>query len=389
MTTARRTKARAPRILVLSAAVWFLGASIPARAEKQQKIIDRMIQLNKIGMDDLDTAEFAGAKAALVEAMKLGKRGGLDSHPIMARTYIHMGALASMGWKYRRTAKIYFMKALKIQPDIEPEKTFRTGSVGPIFLKARQRWQAAVAADKAADPSEVGDSDDDDDKPVRKAQEHAKPSRGSRDGNQVPIDASRLQWSLWIGGGGGQRDIGTRRRRSVIAPRIGAGLSFRLTAFNHSAYELRWGPWLVGETQLDGGLGEGGLALMLVPIRAARAAYELRAGGGLFADRLSRSGEVSVTLTCGTRSVAPSGSSAARSGSDSDSADEAEAGDPEDATARGGPDTLAFANGVRVFVEGRSVPVRGRGISVLGGLEITPSLFFPPYKSERWVGGWP
>ena len=388
MTTASRAKARAPRILVLSAAVWFLGASTPARAEKQQKIIDRMIQLNKIGMDDLDTAEFAGAKAALVEAMKLGKGAGLDSHPIMARTYIHMGALASMGWKDRRTAKIYFMKALKIQPDIEPEKTFRTGSVGPIFLKARQRWQAAVAADKAADPSEVEDNDDDDtDKPSRKAPGRAKPSQGSSDKNQVPIDASPLQWSLWIGGGGGQRDIIRRRRRSVIAPRIGAGLSFRLTAFNHSAYELRWGPWLVGETQLDGGLGEGGLALMLVPTRAARAAYELRAGGGFFADRLSRSGEVSVTLTCGTRSVAPSGSSAARSGSDSGS--EAEAGDPEDAPARGGPDTLAFANGVRVFVEGRTVPVRGRGISVLGGLEITPSLFFPPYKSERWVGGWP
>jgi hypothetical protein len=53
------------------------------------------------------------------------------------------------------------------------------------------------------------------------------------------------------------------------------------------------------------------------------------------------------------------------------------------------PNKVAFANGVRLFVEARIVPVRGRGLTAIGGLEITPSLFFPPYRSERWVGGWP
>src|SRR5678810_1215969 len=52
-----------------------------------QATIEKLVQMNKRALDDYDTLEWDGAKKTLIDALMLGKKAGLDNHPVMARTY--------------------------------------------------------------------------------------------------------------------------------------------------------------------------------------------------------------------------------------------------------------------------------------------------------------
>jgi len=95
--------------------------------------IDKLVQLNKKAMDDFDTADFDAAKKSLLDAEKLGKRAGLESHPVMARTYIHLGAVYLAGYKDKQKSQHYFEKALDIQSDIKLDKNMTSQSLRDAF----------------------------------------------------------------------------------------------------------------------------------------------------------------------------------------------------------------------------------------------------------------
>jgi hypothetical protein len=124
-------------------------------AAQEQAAVDRLVQLNKRAMDDYDTADFDVARKMLLEAEKLGKRAGLEGHPVMARTYVHLGALYWVGYKDSKKAQHYFGKALAIQPDIKLDKNMVSGSLNKLFAKAQEQHGGAPraeAADAAATP---------------------------------------------------------------------------------------------------------------------------------------------------------------------------------------------------------------------------------------------
>jgi hypothetical protein len=106
-------------------------------AAQDQATIEKLVQLNKKAMDDYDTAEFDAAKKALLDAEKLGKRSGLESHPVMARTFIHLGALYLVGYKDKQKAQHYFGKALDIQPDIKLDKNLTSSTVRDLFASVQ------------------------------------------------------------------------------------------------------------------------------------------------------------------------------------------------------------------------------------------------------------
>ncbi len=124
----------------------------PAVAQ-DQATIDRLVQLNKKAMDDYDTADFDAAKKSLLDAEKAGKRAGLEGHPVMARTYIHLGALYLMGYKDKPKAQHYFGKALDIQPDIKIDKTLTSPSVRDVFAEVKAQKGEASSAESLFPPS--------------------------------------------------------------------------------------------------------------------------------------------------------------------------------------------------------------------------------------------
>src|SRR3954469_7052073 len=126
------------------AVVAFLVVTGVARwsAAQDPGVIDKLVQLNKKAMDDFDTADFDAAKKSLLDAEKLGKRAGLESHPVMARTYIHLGAVYLAGYKDKQKSQHYFEKALDIQSDIKLDKNMTSQSLRDAF--------AAVAAKRSS-----------------------------------------------------------------------------------------------------------------------------------------------------------------------------------------------------------------------------------------------
>jgi len=130
---------------VLAATIAFVLVTCVARLSvaQDQATIDKLVQLNKKAMDDYDTADFDAAKKSLLDAEKAGKRAGLETHPVMARTYIHLGAVYLLGFKDKAKAQHYFEKALDIQGDIKLDRNLTSGTVKDAF--------AAVVAKRGGD----------------------------------------------------------------------------------------------------------------------------------------------------------------------------------------------------------------------------------------------
>ncbi|MEO8212686.1 MAG: tetratricopeptide repeat protein [Myxococcales bacterium] len=140
--------------LVMLTTLLAAGAAPKAQAQAQDPaLIDKLVQLNKKAMDDYDTADFDVAKKSLLEAEKTGKRAGLEGHPVMARTYIHLGALYLVGFKDKAKAQHYFNKALDIQADIKLDTSLTSASVRDAFAATKaQRGDAAGAGAESLFP---------------------------------------------------------------------------------------------------------------------------------------------------------------------------------------------------------------------------------------------
>ena len=91
-------------IALLSVALAFGAVALaPQTARAQdQAAIDKLVQMNKKALDDFDTLDFDAAKRVLLDALVAGKKAGLDNHPVMGRTYIHLGAVYITGFKDRQ-----------------------------------------------------------------------------------------------------------------------------------------------------------------------------------------------------------------------------------------------------------------------------------------------
>jgi hypothetical protein len=162
----RRACARVATSIVL--AVTLLAG--PARAQ-DQAAIEKLVQLNKKALADYDTLEWESAKRTLLEAVMAGKKAGLDNHAVMARTYVHLGALYVTGFKDRDKALQSFTRALEIDPSIQLSRGIATQEVNEVFAEARRRQggEGTVTPPPPAPPKkktqrlsvsdEVGDGD--------------------------------------------------------------------------------------------------------------------------------------------------------------------------------------------------------------------------------------
>jgi hypothetical protein len=122
-------------------------------AAQEQAAIEKLVQMNKRALDDYDTLEWDAAKKTLLDALVAGKKAGLDNHPVMARTYVHLGAVYITGFKNRDKAIQSFSRALEIDPAIQLSKGIATTEVNDAFAEAKRSKGGGGGGGETAPPS--------------------------------------------------------------------------------------------------------------------------------------------------------------------------------------------------------------------------------------------
>ena len=125
-------------------APWLLAAGLlmlafgraPAHAEDEAAAIDKIVKLNKRAVDEYQNLNFDKARKLLDEALAACTRSGLDSHPVTARTHVHMGVVLFAGLKDKDGAVAEFKKAVQIQPDVKLDTALATPEIQEAYDQA-------------------------------------------------------------------------------------------------------------------------------------------------------------------------------------------------------------------------------------------------------------
>jgi hypothetical protein len=201
--------------------------------------VEKVTALNKKALDEYKKRDYEAARALLKEALEICNSSGLDTHPIKARTHIHLGIVSIVGFKDRDLGIKHFRKALEIQPDIKLTKMLVTRELNDAFEQAALvaggsgggaepgggeagGGAAAQQGDEGGGASEGGNAprasgDDDENEPkkpvrVRRAPPPRKKKTTDEDGGEGG------------GGGGGDEDEGEAPAyRVFIAVAFGSG----------------------------------------------------------------------------------------------------------------------------------------------------------------------
>ncbi len=143
-----------PRNLVIALAGALTCLLVPAAAHAQNApAVEKLIQMNKKALDDYETLEWDSAKRTLLQALVFAKKSSLETHPMMARTYVHLGAVYIVGFNDKQKGLQSFQRALEIDPTIRISKAMSTPELEELFAQAgRGGSSGGGGADRSAEP---------------------------------------------------------------------------------------------------------------------------------------------------------------------------------------------------------------------------------------------
>ena len=137
---------------VLLSGVGLAGApSVAFAQDDSNPAIEKVTALNKKAVDAYNDLEFEEARKLLKQALDLCATSGLETHPIAARTHIHMGVVL-IAAKQQDLGIKQFKRALEIQPDIQVTKQM----ANPEILEAFKEAGSGVAAGGAGGGEPAG-----------------------------------------------------------------------------------------------------------------------------------------------------------------------------------------------------------------------------------------
>jgi hypothetical protein len=178
------------------------AVALPARTAvaQDQAAVDKLVQMNKKALDDFDTLDFDAAKRKLLDALVAGKKAGLESHPVMGRTYIHLGAVYITGFHDRQKGMQSFSRALEIDPTIQLSKGIETAEVTAAFAEAQRNARGGASSggggdDNAPPPPRKkrrGPIMEGDDTAASSDEDHPKPKKKRRNGDEEPDLPARI-----------------------------------------------------------------------------------------------------------------------------------------------------------------------------------------------------
>jgi hypothetical protein len=101
-------------------ASFFLSLALvhAARAD-EAAAVKKMESMDASALAAFQSGDAQKAKTQLLEAVVLGKENALETHAMMARVYLHLGAVQAEGLKDEEKARRYFGLALRIQPEAQ------------------------------------------------------------------------------------------------------------------------------------------------------------------------------------------------------------------------------------------------------------------------------
>ena len=98
--------------------------------------VAKVTNLNKKALEAYSQQDYDTARDLLKQALEICTSAGLDQHPITARTHVHFGVVAIVGFKQREVGLKQFRKALEIEPDIKLTKSLVTPELQDAFEEA-------------------------------------------------------------------------------------------------------------------------------------------------------------------------------------------------------------------------------------------------------------
>jgi len=149
-----RTLSIAPCLLatvLLSSVGGALAPAVAFAQDDNNPAIEKVTALNKKAVDAYNDLEFEEARKLLKQALDLCTASGLDSHPIAARTHIHMGVVL-IAAKQQDLGIKQFKRAIEIQPDIQVTKQM----ANPEILEAFKEAGAGGGGGGGAEPAGAG-----------------------------------------------------------------------------------------------------------------------------------------------------------------------------------------------------------------------------------------
>ncbi|HEY2899150.1 MAG TPA: hypothetical protein VGL59_01145 [Polyangia bacterium] len=145
--------------LLVAVGLTFSPATVLAR---DPPAVAKLVQMNKRALDDYDNLEWKSAKRRLLEAIAEGKKGGIENHPIVARTYLHLGAVYVAGLHDRNAGVQCFVRALQIDPEIRVAAAMDTPAISAAFSDAQAKVGKGGGATVTSGNDSAGNNDEDD-----------------------------------------------------------------------------------------------------------------------------------------------------------------------------------------------------------------------------------
>jgi hypothetical protein len=122
-------------------------------------VVEKIEGLNASAAAAYKAGDNDKAKATLMDALVLGKKNDLDTHPVLARTYLQLGVVQLEGFKDREKADRYLGLALRINKDVSAPPDLATPAVTRELDQLRGHAAApAVPAPAAAAPAHAVDT---------------------------------------------------------------------------------------------------------------------------------------------------------------------------------------------------------------------------------------
>jgi hypothetical protein len=190
-------------------------AALAAPPAGDPNAVNKVTDLNRKALAAYGEQDFETAKNLLKDALQICADAGLDQHPITARTHLHFGAVAIVGFKQREAGIKQFKKALEIQPDIKLTKQIVTPELSDAFEEAQLastggneggapggEGEAGGEGAAGAAPSATDDEGGDETSHTRPKPRPRKPPKGEEDRDEGS-DKGGFYLGLTIGSGAG------------------------------------------------------------------------------------------------------------------------------------------------------------------------------------------
>lgn len=175
----------AARWFVVSVVAAAMGAAGGAAVAQPASPGEAVIELNRQAVESFGQKQLGKAQELLIQAIKTATDAGLASDAIMARTYLHLGAVLAEG-KDKERAVEAMRRALAIKPDIGITRGLGTPAVREALAAAKQAPTPGAPAKPAPAPAPTPPPPPVPTVPRAPAPAPAPPAPGARDAGDEP-----------------------------------------------------------------------------------------------------------------------------------------------------------------------------------------------------------